>query len=133
MKTKSAKAKARRLQDAIVRMIVQAFPELVPGTADGDTVCDIRPARMSESGMDIKLVSPKSRELFPYGTEAKNREAINIWEAIKQAEGYTDEGKLTPLVVVSRNNLPEPYAAVPLSHFLALVRRVYVTSPESRA
>lgn len=120
MLTKSAKAKARRLQDRLVREIVATFPVLVPGTADGDTPCDIRPARMSEAGMDIKLTTERAREVFPFAVEAKNREAINIWEAIKQAEGYTGD-RLMPAVAISRNNLPEPYIAVPLSHFLRIV------------
>ena len=126
MKTRSAKAKSRRLQNKLVEQIVATFPELVRGTPEGDTPCDIRPARMGEPGMDVKLVSARGFQVFPFATEAKNRESVNIWKAIEQAEGYANNtsgflpGDLTPLVAIWRNRMKEPYVAIPLSVFLKI-------------
>jgi predicted RecB family endonuclease len=78
---------------------------------------------MGASGADI-LLSPAARRLFPFYVEAKNRETINIWEAIRQAS--TGAGKAVgvhPLVVFRRNNSPT-YAALPFDLLLELLKEV---------
>ena len=112
MKTRSAKSKGRRLQNLLVQRLLETFPHFKPA--------DLRPALMSEGGMDVKL-STAARSNIPYAFEAKNREAINMWESIKQAEANANQENLTPAVVISRNRLPEPYVAVPLKVFLRLI------------
>lgn len=80
MKTKSAKQKGRRLQNWVADQIRAWLRPIEP-----ENVCV---AIMGESGTDIKL-SPLARQMFPFNTiECKNQEKINIWAAIKQAEGY---------------------------------------------
>ena len=112
MQTKSAKAKARRLQNLLTQKLRETFPQL------GETDC--RPALMGESGADVKL-SESAKIDIPFAFEAKNRETINIWESIKQAEANAIKEGLTPAIAFSRNRLPEPYVAIPLSVFLRLL------------
>src|SRR6266478_6374642 len=111
MKTKSAKAKGRKLQNLVALQLLEVFPNL--------NHSDCKPQLMGGTGMDIQL-STEARKDIPFSFECKNQEALNIWEAIKQAEANA-EG-LTPAVVFSRNRQPEPYVAIPLTAFLRLVR-----------
>lgn len=69
MKTRSAKAKGRRLQDSVRKLLLENFPQL-----EDD---DIKTAIMGESGEDIHL-SPAARKLIPYSIECKNQEALSI-------------------------------------------------------
>ena len=62
MKTRSAKAKGRRLQNKIRDLLLEEFKELEPD--------DIRTAIMGETGEDIKL-SPAARKKIPYSFECK--------------------------------------------------------------
>ena len=111
MKPASAKAKGRRLQNAVAQAILGLFPSLEPD--------DVRPAVMGESGSDIKL-SPAAARLWPFDTEAKNQERLNIWAALRQAEANAAEGR-TPLLVFTRNR-GQTYAALPLVDLLDLLR-----------
>jgi hypothetical protein len=112
VKTRSAKAKGRRLQNLLTEKLRELFPHLNPA--------DIKPALMGESGIDIKL-STAARKDIPYGFESKNVEALNIWSAIAQAEANATSEELTPAVIFARNRMPEPYVAVPLNVFLRLL------------
>ena len=76
MNTRSAKAKGRRLQNEICRMLLEHFKE---NLQEGD----LRPAIMGETGEDIKR-SPLAKKIFPYSIECKNQEKLNIWSALKQ-------------------------------------------------
>jgi hypothetical protein len=109
VRTSSAKAKGRRLQNATARAIREAFPELETG--------DVRPAIMGESGEDIRL-SPAARRVFPFSVECKNQERLNIWAALAQAEANAVDGA-APLLVFSRNR-SGTYVALELGRFLAL-------------
>lgn len=110
MRPSSAKAKGRRLQDAIRTAILARFPSL-----EGD---DVKCAIMGESGEDIHL-SPAARKLFPFSVEAKNQERLNIWDALKQAEENAKPGA-APLVVFKRNR-SKTYAAVDFDDLLRLM------------
>lgn len=98
MKTSSAKAKGRRLQQETAQRI-QEHIESQTGLKleEGDVSCTI----MGESGVDIKL-SPLARKHFPYDVECKNVEKLNIWSALAQAEANTKEGR-KPMLVFKRN------------------------------
>lgn len=108
MKTRSAKAKGRRLQQLMKQVIHEHFP-----TLEED---DVKSTTMGEAGADLFL-SPAARRLFPWSIECKNQEKIAIWSALKQAEENTKDGT-APLLVFSRNREPEPYVALKLSDFL---------------
>jgi hypothetical protein len=108
VKTKSAKAKGRRLQSHLAERILYWFPSL---QAD-----DVRPAVMGESGEDIKL-SPKARTALPASFECKNTEALNVWAAMAQCEANAPAGT-TPVLVFSRNR-SKVYAVVAVDELLA--------------
>ena len=112
MKTSSAKAKGRRLQDAIRDSLRQRFVKY--GLEDDD----IKSAIMGDSGADHKL-SPAARKLFPYTTECKNQEKFNVWSSMEQAENNTREGT-TPVVFFKRNR-SKTYAVVDAEHLLDLI------------
>lgn len=113
MKSASCKAKGRRLQDAVAGAIREAF---------GLPASDVWPMLMGGNGMDIRL-SEKARALWPYATEVKNQERINIWAAIKQAEEHADKEKLSPLVVFSKNR-ERAYVVVSFEEFVAMQKCV---------
>jgi hypothetical protein len=113
MRPSSAKAKGRRLQDAVVQALLAAHPELEPG--------DVRPAIMGESGVDIKL-SPAAQRLIPFDVEAKYQERFAIWDALGQATANAGDGRV-PLLVFRRNR-SETYAAQRLDDLLARERYI---------
>lgn len=111
MKTRSCKAKGRRLQNWVRDKILHLFPELEKD--------DVKSAIMGESGCDIKL-SPHACRVFPYAVEAKNVEKLNVWSAYDQAKEHSDT--LEPIVVMKKNGR-EPLVLVEAIHFLNLVRK----------
>ena len=111
MKTKSAKAKARRLQDKLAADIREAF---------GLSEADVRPAIMSESGMDIKL-SEAARIAFPFAVEAKARESLPLWASINQCEENAAKEVLTPLLAFKRNK-SGIYVVLRWEDFLEVIR-----------
>ena len=108
MRTSSAKAKGRRLQQAVAAAIRERF-NLAPD--------DVRPAIMGESGEDIKL-STAAREKFPFAVECKNQERLNVWDALAQAEANAERG--CPLLVFKRNRT-RTYVALSFDDFMELV------------
>lgn len=93
MKPKSVKAKARRLQDKLAADIREAF---------GLSEKDVKPAIMSEAGLDIQL-SEAARIAFPFAVEAKANETLPLWASITQAEENAAKEALTPLLAFKRN------------------------------
>ena len=112
MKSRSAKAKGRRLQQKVRDLLLEKFSEeLEPD--------DIRSAIMGESGEDLKL-SPAARKLIPYSFECKNQEKLSIWDSLQQAE--ENSGKHTPLLVFKRNR-SKTYAVLDFEKFLELIKK----------
>ena len=110
MKPRSAKNKGKRLQNKVRDLILEKFnTKLEPD--------DVRSITMGDSGEDI-LLSPVARKLFPFSTECKNQEKLNIWEAINQAEG--NSGKHIPLVIFKRNR-SKTYAVLEFKELLKLL------------
>ena len=110
MKPKSAKAKGRRLQNEVAQDIAATL--MVPEEG-------VRGAIMGESGCDIKLAYTLRTE-FPFSVECKNVERLNIWEALAQAEKNAVPGTM-PVVVIRRNNI-KPWAVIPWTLFLELIK-----------
>ena len=91
MKTQSAKAKGRKLQQWTRDRLVESLnihPE------------DIKSTSMGAGGEDV-IMARAARQKFPYSIECKNQEKINIWSAYEQAA--QNSGDYTPLVVLKRN------------------------------
>jgi hypothetical protein len=111
VRPQSAKAKGRRAQQEVRDAILVAFPHL---EAD-----DVRNTPMGTQGEDI-LLSPAAREVWPFYTEIKNVEALNIHKAIAQASG---KGRM-PAVVFRKNATPL-FIALPLIEFLDIAKRAH--------
>lgn len=106
----SAKAKGRRLQQAVRDAILEAFSGL-----ESD---DVRSTSMGAGGEDV-LLSPAARKLFPYTIECKNLAKIAVYNYYVQATGHND---YEPLVVIKQNR-SKPLAVVDFEHFMELVRK----------
>ena len=115
MKTRSAKAKGRRLQNKIRDLLLEEFKELEPD--------DIRTAIMGETGEDIKL-SPAARREIPFSFECKNQEKINIWESLNQAE--ENSGDYPPVLIFKRNR-SKTYAVLEIDDFIDIINEPKVT------
>ena len=72
---------------------------------------------MGDSGEDI-LLSPAARKLFPFSTECKNQEKLNIWSSLEQAE--TNSGNHIPIVIFKRNR-SKTYVALEFEKLLELL------------
>ena len=110
MRPQSAKAKGRRLQQAVVEALLEAFPHL---TAD-----DVRSTPMGAPGEDVQL-SPAARAAVPFSFECKNCERVNVWDALGQAAANA-RGRGAPALVLKRNR-HEPHVVLPLAAFVPLL------------
>ena len=91
MKTQSAKAKGRRLQQWVRDLLIEKLnvhPE------------DVESRSMGAGGEDL-IMARAAREKFPYSVECKNQEKLNIWSSLEQAE--ENAGPHIPLLVFKRN------------------------------
>ena len=107
MKTQSAKAKGRKLQQWVRTQLIEQLdvhPE------------DIESRSMGAGGEDL-IMARSARERFPYSIECKNQEKINLWEAYKQA--CDNSGKYEPIVVLKRNN-HKPLVIIDAESFVKL-------------
>ena len=91
MKTSSAKAKGRRLQQKFMQLLIEKL-EIDPE--------DIESRSMGAGGEDL-IMSKAARNKFPFSGECKNQERLNIWSAWEQAN--SNRGIYEPLVVIKRN------------------------------
>ena len=109
MKTSSAKAKGRKLQqwfrDCLID-VLEIHEE------------DIESRSMGAGGEDL-IMARAAREKFPYSVECKNQEKINIWESYKQAD--SNSKVYEPVVVLKRNN-HKPLVLVDAEYFVNLHR-----------
>ena len=111
MKTQSAKAKGRRLQQWFRDLLIEKLgvhPE------------DIESRSMGAEGEDL-IMARAAREKFPYSIECKNQETINIWKSYEQAK--ENSGEYEPIVVLKRNNV-KPLVLVDANYFVNLHNRV---------
>ena len=109
MKTQSAKAKGRRLQ--------QWFRDLLIDKLDIHPE-DVESRSMGAGGEDL-IMARAAREKFPFSIEAKNQEKLNVWEAYKQAS--ENSGDYEPLVVLKRNN-HKPLVLIDAESFVKLIK-----------
>ena len=111
MKTQSAKAKGRRLQQWFRDLLIEKLnvhPE------------DIESRSMGAGGEDL-IMARAARQKFPYSIECKNQESINIWKSYEQAQ--ENAGNYEPIVVLKRNNT-KPLILVDADYFVCLHNRV---------
>ena len=110
MKTQSAKAKGRKLQQMVRDLILETFTELEPD--------DVRSTSMGAGGEDLQL-SPAARRKFPYSVECKNVEKLNVWGAYEQAEA--NSGDHEPLLMMKKNR-KKPLVVIDLEAFVELLK-----------
>ena len=110
MKTRSGKAKGRRLQNKIRDLLLEHFSDKLEPD-------DVKVAIMGESGEDIKL-SPAARKLIPYSFECKNQEKLSIWSSLEQAA--ENSGDYPPVLIFKRNR-SKTYVTVELEEFMKLI------------
>jgi hypothetical protein len=118
VRPQSAKAKGRRLQQEVRDAVLEAFKSLQHG--------DVESTSMGAGGMDLKL-SPFARHKFPFYTECKNVESLNLWKAFTQAQDgaaayLAKTGIILEPLVVTRKNSTKPVVVVRLEYFLSLLR-----------
>lgn len=118
MKSKSAKAKGRRLQAHLRDRVIRASRDRCGLTAN-----DVRSRTIGECGTDLVL-SEAARRFFPFGVEARNRETVPIWASIAGAEANSEREHLLPMAVIKRNKT-KPYAVIDFEILLALVSLAY--------
>tara|TARA_Y100001951_G_scaffold95187_1_gene92378 strand:- start:144 stop:491 length:348 start_codon:yes stop_codon:yes gene_type:complete len=108
MKTRSAKAKGRRLQDWLKKRLI----ELLGLPKDTDY---IRTAVMGEGGADVQIIGDFKLQ-FPYAIECKNQEKYKgVYDILDQAALHSTF--LEPLGVIKMNGKP-PLIVLNAEHFL---------------
>ena len=107
MKTQSAKAKGRRLQQWVVKQLIETF-DIHPE--------DIKSCSMGAGGEDV-VMARAAREKFPYSVECKNVEKLNVWDAYDQAKA--NAGNYEPIVIMKKNG-KKPLVIVDAEYFINL-------------
>ena len=110
MKPSSAKAKGRRMQQLLMRVLLAKFPQLEPD--------DITSRSMGANGEDL-LLSPAARKLIPYSFECKSLARFVGHNYIEQAVPNTPAGS-TPVAVVKANH-KKPVVLIYLDDFMELL------------
>ncbi len=107
MKTQSAKAKGRRLQQWFRNLLIEKL-EIHPE--------DIESRSMGASGEDL-IMARAAREKFDYSIECKNVEKLNVWEAYEQAKSNC--GDYEPIVIMKKNG-KTPLVVLDAEYFVQL-------------
>ena len=107
VKTQSAKAKGRRLQQWVRDLLIEKL-DIHPE--------DIESRSMGAGGEDL-IMARAAREKFPYSIECKNQESINVWKSYEQAQENSKDYE--PVVVLKRNNT-KPLVLVDEEYFVKL-------------
>ena len=107
MKTQSAKAKGRRLQQWFRDLLIEKL---------NSHPADTESRSMGAGGEDL-IMARAAREKFPYSVECKNQEKINLWESYNQAQQNSKNHE--PVVILKRNN-SKPLILVDAEYFVKL-------------
>ena len=111
MKTQSAKAKGRKLQQWTRDQVLDVYPHLEED--------DVRSTSMGVSGSDLQL-SPLARKSFPFDVECKSLARVGVYRFIDQCN---NRGDAQPLVIVKENRR-KPLAVVDAEYFFELLKKV---------
>ena len=79
---------------------------------------DIKSQTMGMPGEDIVL-SPAARKIIKYSFECKNKERLDLWKSLEQAEENSEDR--TPVLVIKRNR-SKTYAVIEVDHFIDLIK-----------
>ena len=111
MKTSSAKAKGRKLQQWVVNKLLDIWEELEED--------DLRSNPMSCAGEDI-IQSPLARAKLGISIEAKNMEKVNVWKSMEQCK--TNSGGHEPVLVIKKNH-HKPLVVVDADYFFKVLHQ----------
>ena len=109
MKTQSAKAKGRRLQQWFRDLLIDEL-EVHPE--------DIESRSMGAGGEDL-IMARAARAKFPYSIECKNQESVNVCKSYDQAK--ENSGNYEPIVIIKRNK-SKPLVLIDAEHFVSLLK-----------
>lgn len=110
MKTQSAKAKGRRLQQWVRTKLIEMLdvhPE------------DIESRSMGAGGEDL-IMARAARLKFPHSIECKNVEKLNVWDAYEQS--VLNSGEYEPLLIMKKNG-KKPLAVVDAEYLIRLYEK----------
>ena len=110
MKTQSAKAKGRKLQQWVRDQIIEQL-EVHPE--------DIESRGMGAGGEDL-IMARAARQKFPFSVECKNVEKLNVWEAYEQAKSNSKDHE--PIVIMKKNQ-KKPLVVVDADFFISLFKK----------
>tara|TARA_Y100001934_G_C11841763_1_gene535404 strand:- start:247 stop:591 length:345 start_codon:yes stop_codon:yes gene_type:complete len=110
MKTQSAKAKGRKLQQWVRDQIIEQL-EVHPE--------DIESRSMGAGGEDL-IMARAARQKFPFSVECKNVEKLNVWEAYEQAKSNSKDHE--PIVIMKKNQ-KKPLVVVDADFFISLFKK----------
>ena len=110
MKTQSAKAKGRKLQQWVRDQIIEQL-EVHPE--------DIESRSMGAGGEDL-IMARAARQKFPFSVECKNVEKLNVWEAYEQAKSNSNDYEQ---IVIMKKNQKKPLVVVDADFFISLFKR----------
>jgi hypothetical protein len=113
MKTSSAKAKGRRLQQSIAKQIA----ELLGLEYGKDQLVDSR--TMGLSGKDVILIG-EAKQRFPFDVEVKNQQTWSIPLWIQQSKSNTEPNR--EWLLVCAKNRHEPIAILDFKVFLDILQ-----------
>ena len=111
MKTSSAKAKGRRLQQWVRERLIEGL-DIHPE--------DIESRPMGSGGEDL-IMARAAREKFPFSIECKNQESGNVWKAYEQAQA---NAKAYEALVVLKKNQQKPLVVLDAEVFFDMMREV---------
>ena len=111
MKARSAKNKGRILQNLVRDRLRSVFTETLETN-------DIESQVMGMSGEDIVL-SPAAKKIIKYSFECKNKERLDLWKSLEQAE-TNSQGR--PPVLVFKRNRSKVYVALEFEQFIKLIK-----------
>ena len=111
MKARSAKNKGRKLQNLVRDRLRSVYTEILETN-------DIEPQVMGMSGEDIVL-SPAAKRVINYSFECKNKERLDLWKSLEQAE--ENSADRAPVLVIKRNR-SKVYAVIEFNSFIELIK-----------
>lgn len=121
MKTSSAKAKGRKLQQHVRDLILDKFK-----TLEYD---DVVSTSMGAGGEDVKL-SPAARKLLPISIECKNNKKMAIYNYYKQA---VENAKDYEPVLVIKQDRDKVLAVMELEHYLEILYELQEKKSNSKS
>lgn len=112
MKTKSAKAKGRRLQNWVKEQLIKTV-DFAPQ--------DVKTAIMGESGPDV-YITGQGAQCFPYHIECKSRNKFSVYSIIENIKNVRG----VPLLVIKEDS-KSPLVVIDAKHFFEVLDG-YMTS-----